>query len=166
MAAMPAPAGKLTDFPEVVAYGLAHAAGIAWGFFVSPLIIRSLIAQGYREHIVLALIAHTLAVSIVVLLLFLLLRQAIGGSGAPPPPANAPAPPVKFTDGPELGAYVLAHAAGIAWNTLVTPLIFRQLIAQGLQHVLMPIGLGLSITVSIVVLLIFLFLRKVMSGPA
>jgi putative flippase GtrA len=157
------PAGKLTDLPEIVAYVLAHGAGIAWAYAVNPMIFRSLVAQGYREHLVLAAFTLGLAASIVVLLLFLLLRKAIAGTGAPPPPADRPAPPVKFTDLRELAAYVLAHAAGMAWGFIVNSLIFRSLIAQGIRY-LMPIGLAISLVVSIVVLLLFLFLRKAMAG--
>ncbi len=85
---MPAPRGKLTDLPDISAYVLAHAAGIAWGFAVNPMIFRSLIAQGYRDHLPLAAIALGIAVSAVVLLIFLLLRKAMAGSGAPPPPGK------------------------------------------------------------------------------
>jgi len=160
---MPAPKGKLTDVPEVAAYVMAHAAGLAWGYAVNPLIFRSLVAQDYRDHLVLAAFALGIAVSVVVLLLFLLLRKAMAGTGAPPPPADRPAPPAKFTDLRELAAYVLAHAASLAWGSIVNPLIFRTLIAQGVRN-LIPIGLAISVTVSIVVLLLFLFLRKAMAG--
>ena len=61
---------------------------------------------------------------------------------------------------------MLAHAAGIAWNAIVTPLIFRSLLEQGHRTLLPGVGFALSITVSIVVLLLFLFLRKAMSGPS
>jgi hypothetical protein len=161
---MPAPGTKLTDVPEITAYVLAHAAGIAWGFAVNPIIFRSLVAQGYRDHLPLVGLAIGIAVSIVVLLIFLLLRKAMAGSVAPPPPADRPAPPAKFTDLREISAYVLAHAAGIAWSAIVNPLIFRSLIAQGHRN-LMLTGLAISIAVSVVVLLIFLFLRKAMAGP-
>ena len=161
---MPAPRGKLTNIPEIAAYVLAHAAGFAWGFTVNPMIFRGLVAQGYRDHLMLVVTALGIAVAVVVLLIFLLLRKAIGGSGAPPP-ANVPPPPVKFADLPELGAYVLAHGAGIAWNVIVTPLIFRSLLEGGHRTLLPGVGISLSITVSIVVLLLFLFLRKAMSGP-
>ena len=161
---MPAPAGKLTSVPEIAAYVLAHAAGFAWGLTVNPMIFRSLIAQGYRDHLMLVVIALSIAVSAVVLLVFLLLRKLMAGSGAPPPPANVPPPAVKFTDLPEIAAYVLAHAAGIAWNAIVTPLIFRSLLAQGHRILLPGVGIALSITVSIIVLLIFLFLRKATAG--
>ena len=75
-----------------------------------------------------------------------------------------PAPRGKLTDLPEISAYVLAHAAGIAWGATVNPLIFRSLIAQGHRNLMLP-GLAISIAVSLVVLLIFLFLRKAMAGP-
>jgi hypothetical protein len=162
---MPAPRGKLTDLPDISAYLLAHAAGIAWALAVNPTIFRSLVELGYRDHLLLAGIANGIAISAVVLLLFLLLRKAMAGSGAPPPPADRPAPPASFTDLPELSAYVLAHAAGLAWGAIGTPWIFRSLIAQGARN-LMPLGIAISIVVSIVVLLIFLFLRKAMAGPA
>ena len=160
---MPAPRGKLTDLPDISSYVLAHAAGIAWALAVNPTIFRSLVAQGYREYLLLVGIANSIAISAVVLLIFLLLRKAMAGSGAPPPPADRPAPPEKFTDFPELSAYVLAHAAGIAWGATATPLIFRSLITQGARN-LAPLGFALSIAASIVVLLIFLFLRKAMTG--
>jgi hypothetical protein len=164
---MPAPRRKLTDLPEIAAYVIAHALGLTWGVAVNPTIFRSLVAQGYREHLQMVGIAIGIAVSIVVLLIFLALRKLIAGSAAAPPPADRPAPPAKFTDGPELAAYVLAHAAGIAWGATVTPLIFRSLIAQGHPAFsLALVGLSMSIAVSIVVLLIFLFLRKAMAGPA
>jgi hypothetical protein len=160
---MPAPRGKLTDLPEISAYVLAHAAGLAWGFAVNPTIFRSLVALGYRQHLLLVGIANGIAISAVVLLIFLVLRKAMAGSGPPPPPAAPPAPPPKFTDFPELSAYVLAHAAGIAWSATVNPLIFRSLMTQG--HInLMLAGLALSIALVIVVLLIFLLLRKAMTG--
>jgi len=79
---MPAPRGKLTDLPEVSAYVLAHAAGIAWGATINPLIFRSLIAQGYR-NLMLPSIAISIAVSIVVLLIFLFLRKAMVDPSAP-----------------------------------------------------------------------------------
>ena len=88
----------------------------------------------------------------------------MAGSGAPLPPADRPAPPAQFTDLREIAAYVLAHAAGIAWGATVNPLIFRSLLAQGHRNLMLP-GIALSISVSIVVLLIFLFLRKAMAGP-
>jgi high-affinity Fe2+/Pb2+ permease len=163
---MPAPRGKLTDVPEIAAYVLAHMAGLAWGYGVNPMIFRSLVAQGHRDHLVLVAVALGIAVSVVVLVIFLLLRRAMAGSGAPPPPANVPPPPVKFTDLAEIGAYVLAHAAGIAWNAIVTPLFFRSLLEQGHRTLLPGVGFALSITVSIVVLLLFLFLRKAMSAPS
>jgi len=74
-----------------------------------------------------------------------------------------PAPRGKLTDLPDLSAYVLAHAAGIAWGATVTPLIFRSLFDQGARTV-MPLSIPISIAVSIVVLLIFLFLRRAMTG--
>jgi flagellar biosynthesis component FlhA len=160
---MPAPRGKLTDLPEISAYVLAHAAGIAWGLAVNPMIFRSIVAQGYRDHLLSAAIALSVAVSVVVLLIFLFLRKAMAGSGTPPPPADLPAPPAEFTDIREISAYVLAHAAGIAWGATVNPLIFRSLIAQG-QRNLMLSSIAISIAVSVVVLLIFLFLRKAMAG--
>ena len=161
---MPAPRGQLTDLPEISAYVLAHAAGIAWGFIANPMIFRSLLEQGYRDHVQSAAIALVIAVSIVVLLIFLFLRKVMAGSGAPPPPADLPAPRAKFTDLRELSAYVLAHAAGIAWGIIVNPMIFRSLIAQGHRDLVLP-ALAISIAVSVVVLLIFLFLRKAMAGP-
>ena len=164
---MPAPRGKLSDPPEILAYVLAHAAGIAWGFAVNPLILRSLIEQGFRDHFLLLAIALGIAVSVVVLLIFLVLRKAMAGSGAPPPPADlpaAPAAPAKFTDLREISAYVMAHAAGIAWSSTVNPMIFRSLMAQGHRNLMLP-SLALSITVALVVLLIFLFLRKAMAEP-
>jgi hypothetical protein len=160
---MPAPKGKLTDLPEMVAYVLAHAAGLAWGLTVNARIFRNLVAHGYRDHLLLAGIAIGIAVSLVVLLIFLLLRKLMAGSGATPAPADPPAPPAPFTDVPEISAYVLAHAAGLVWGATVNPLIFRSLIAQGYRNFMLP-GIAISITVSIVVLLIFLFLRKAMSG--
>jgi hypothetical protein len=150
---MPAPAGKLTDLPELSAYVLAHAAGIAWGFLVNPMIIRGLIAEGHREQVMPIAIGLGISVSIIVLLIFLALRRAMAGSGA------------TFCDFREIAAYVLAHAAGIAFNSLATPAIFRGLIAQGMRN-LQPVAIALSITVAIVVLLIFLGLRRAMSGPA
>ena len=77
-------------------------------------------------------IALAIAVSAVVLLIFLFLRRAMVGSGAPPPPADLPAPPAKFTDLREISAYVLAHAAGIAWGATINPWIFRSLIATAM----------------------------------
>ena len=76
---MAAPRGKLTDLPEIAAYVLAHAAGFAWGFTVNPMIFRSLVAQGYRDHLMLVIIALGIAVAVVVLLLFLFLRKAMAG---------------------------------------------------------------------------------------
>ena len=61
-----------------------------------------------------------------------------------------------------------AHAAGIAWNVIVTPLIFRSLIAQGPANIA-PAALAISIVVSVVVLLIFLYpsaRRWRLAGPA
>jgi hypothetical protein len=160
------PRGKLTDLPDLSAYVLAHAAGIAWALAVNPTIFRSLVDLGYRDHLLLAGIANGIAIAAVVLLIFLLLRKAMAGSsGAPPPPAAPPAPRPRFTDLPELSAYVLAHAAGIAFGATVTPMIFRSLIEQGARN-LMPLGIAISIVVAIVVLLIFLFLRKAMAGSA
>jgi hypothetical protein len=158
------PRGKLTDLPDLSAYVLAHAAGIAWALAVNPTIFRSLVDLGYRDHLLLAGIANGIAIAAVVLLIFLLLRKAMAGSsGAPPPPAAPPAPRPRFTDLPELSAYVLAHAAGIAFGATVTPMIFRSLIEQGARN-LMPLGIAISIVVAIVVLLIFLVLRKAMAG--
>jgi len=63
---------------------LAHAAGIAWGATVTPLIFRSLIAQGHPAYsLALVGLAMSIAVSIVVLLIFLFLRKAMAGPGAP-----------------------------------------------------------------------------------
>ena len=156
---MPAPGTKLTDLPELSAYVLAHAAGLAWGFFVTPTILRSLMAQGWAGHLLLAAIVLGIAVSAVVLLIFLVLRKAMAGTGAPPPPADRPVAPAAFTDVGEISAYVLAHGAGIAWAATVNPMIFRSLIAQGYRTLMLP-GLALSIAVSVTVLLIFLVLRK------
>jgi len=160
---VPAPEGKLTDLPELSAYVLAHAAGLAWGVAINPTIFRSLVSLGVGDHLVMAAIALGIAVAAVVLLIFLLLRKAMAGSGPPPPPADLPAPPAKLTDLRELSAYVLAHAAGLAWGAVVNPLIYRSLIAQGYRN-LMPLGVAISIAVAAVVLVIFLFLRKAMAG--
>ena len=162
---MPAPAGKFTDLPEVSAYVIAHAAGIACGFVINPMILRSLIAQGHRDHLLLAGIAISIAVSALVLLIFLLLRKAMAVSSVPPAPADARTPPARLTDLREISAYVLAHAACIAWSATVNPLIFRSLIAQGHHNLMLP-AIAISIAVSVVVLLIFLFLRKAMAGPS
>ncbi len=149
---MPAAGGRLTDLREVIAYVLAHAGGLAWGVLVNPMIVRSLVAVGHRGHLLVAGIAISIAVSAVVLLIFLALRKAMTGAA-------------KFTDFPELSAYVLAHAGGIAWGAGVNPLIFRSLFAHGYRN-LAPIGIAISIAVFVVVLLIFLSLRKMMSGLA
>jgi hypothetical protein len=69
----------------------------------------------------------------------------------------------KFTDLREISAYVLAHAAGIAFSATATPLIVRSLIAQG-HRTLTPIALAISVALSIVVLLLFLFLRRAMAA--
>jgi hypothetical protein len=159
---MPAPQGKLTDLPEISAYVLAHAAGIAWGLAVNPTIFRSLVEHGHRDQLRVAAIAISIAVSVVVLLIFLFLRKVMAGSGTTRPAAALPTPPAKLTDLPEISAYVLAHAAGIAWGATVNPLIFRSLIASGHSNV-MPASIAIGIAVSIVVLLIFLFLRKAMA---
>jgi hypothetical protein len=160
------PKGTLTDPADLTAYVVAHAAGYVSGMTINPMIFRSLLAQGYHEHLFLVIIALGITTSAVVLLIFLLLRKLIAGaSAAPPPPADKPAPPPGFTDLPEIGAYVIAHGAGIIWNMTVTPLIFRSLVAQGHRN-LQFAGLALGITVSIVVLLLFLFLRKAMRGAA
>jgi hypothetical protein len=155
--------GKFTDVPEVAAYVLAHAAGIAWGFIVNPMILRGLVVEGHRERVMPVAIGLSIALSIVVLLLFLVLRRVIAGPGAAPPPADAPRPATPFTDLREIAAYVLAHAAGIAWNAVVTPLIFRSLIAQGMRNLMLP-AIAMSIAVSIVVLVLFLLLRKAMAA--
>lgn len=163
---MPAPRGKLTDLPELGAYVLAHALGLAWGIAANPLIFRSLVAHGYRDHLLIFGVAMSIVVAVVVLLIFLGLRKLFAGAGAALPPAAAPVPPPRFTDAPELVAYVLAHAAGIIWGAAVAPMIFRSLIANGHPaYSLALVGISMSIAVSIVVLLIFLFLRKAMAGP-
>ena len=161
---MPTPRGKLTDLPEISAYVLAHAAGIAWGTIVNPVIFRSLVAQGFVDHIRLAAVALTVLSSIVVLLIFLILRKAMMGSGPPPPPADLPVPPAKFTDLREILAYVLAHAAGIAWAATVNPMIYRSLVAQGHANLIL-MSIAISISISVVVLVIFLVLRRAMAGP-
>ena len=69
----------------------------------------------------------------------------------------------KLTDLPEIGAYVLAHAAGIAWGFGVNPTIFRALAAQGYRNLLLP-SIALSIAIAAFVLLIFLVLRRIMEG--
>jgi hypothetical protein len=48
-----------------------------------PTIFRSLVEQGYRDHLRSIAIAIGIAVSVVVLLIFLFLRKAMAGSGAP-----------------------------------------------------------------------------------
>jgi hypothetical protein len=161
---MPAPRGKFTDLPELAAYVLAHAAGVAWVFVVNPPIFRGLLAQGLRDYVQLIAIAISVAVSVVVLLIFLFLRKLMAGSVAPPPPADLAAPPASVTDLREVSAYVLAHGAGIVWGATVTPLIFRRLIADGHRNLVVPAFL-LSIAVALAVLLIFLLLRKAMAGP-
>ena len=83
---MPAPRGKLTDLPDISAYVMAHAAGIAWALAVNPTIFRSLVALGYRDHLLFAGIANSISISAVVLLIYLLLLKAIAGSSGPPPP--------------------------------------------------------------------------------
>src|SRR5262245_208344 len=95
---MPAPAGKLTDLPEILAYVLSHAAGIACGYVVNPMILRSLIAQGHRDHLQLAGIAISIVVSALVLLIFLVLRKAMAGPIAPPAPADVRTPSAGLTD--------------------------------------------------------------------
>jgi hypothetical protein len=164
---MPSPKGKLTDVRELTAYVLAHAVGYAWAIAVNPMIFRQLVAQGYREHLLLAGVAISIVLAAVLLLIFLVLRRAMAAPVPAPPPAAPAVPSAKFTDAPELFAYVLAHAAGIAWGAIVTPLIFRSLITQG-YHNLMAVGLAMSLAVSVVVLLLFLVLRKAMTatGPA
>ncbi len=159
---MPVPGAKFTDLPELSAYVLAHAAGLTWGVFVNPVIFRSLVAHGYSDHILLAAIAHSIAVSLVVLLIFLVLRNAMSGSGAPPPPADRPAAAAAFTDAREIGAYLLAHAAGIAWGAIFSPLVCRTVIAQGYRN-LMLLGIAINVAVAVAVLLTFLILRKVMA---
>jgi hypothetical protein len=161
---MPAPRGKLTDLPELAAYVLAHAAGVAWVFLVNPTIFRGLLAQGLRDYVQPIAIALSIALSLVVLLIFLLLRKLMAGPGAPPPPADLAAAPASLTDLREISAYVLAHGAGIVWGATATPMIFRRLIADGHRNLMVP-ALMLSIAVALVVLLIFLFLRKAMAGP-
>jgi hypothetical protein len=69
----------------------------------------------------------------------------------------------KLTDLPEIGAYVLAHATGLAWGFGVNPSIFRALAAQGYRNLLLP-SIALSIAIAAVVLLIFLVLRRIMEG--
>jgi hypothetical protein len=72
-------------------------------------------------------------------------------------------PQGKFTDAGEIGAYVLAHAAGLLWGFGVNPWIFRTLVAKGYRDLMLP-SVALSIAVAAVVLLLFLFLRRMMTG--
>jgi hypothetical protein len=72
-------------------------------------------------------------------------------------------PQGKFTDGGEIGAYVLAHAAGLLWGFGVNPWIFRTLVAKGYRDLMLP-SIALSIAIAAVVLLLFLFLRRIMTG--
>jgi hypothetical protein len=151
---MPAQPRKLTDVPEVSAYVIAHAAGLVWAFTVNPFIYRAILASKPRDMMVPSL-ALGIALSAVVLLLFLLLRKLMAGSTLPG----------KFTDLPEIAAYVIAHAAGLAWGMTVSPLIFRSLLAHRPRLLMLPSSIALSIAVAGVVLLIFLFLRRMLAGP-
>jgi hypothetical protein len=72
-------------------------------------------------------------------------------------------PQGKFTDAGEIGAYVLAHTAGLLWGFGVNPWIFRTLVAKGYRDLMLP-SIALSIAVAVVVLLLFLFLRRMMTG--
>ena len=154
---MPTPGAKLTDLPELSAYVLAHAAGLTWGVFVNPVIFRSLVAHGYSDHILLAAIAHSIAVSVVVLLIFLVLRKAMTGSGAPAAPADLQASPSGFTNGRELFAYVLAHASRYRLGRYRQPWIFRSLIEQGYRNLMLLRRYEFNIAVAVAVLLIFLY---------
>jgi len=72
-------------------------------------------------------------------------------------------PQGKFTDAGEIGAYVLAHAAGLLWGFGVNPWIFRTLVAKGYRDLMLP-SIALSIAIAAVVLLLFLVLRRMMAG--
>jgi hypothetical protein len=69
----------------------------------------------------------------------------------------------KFTDAGEIGAYVLAHAAGLLWGFGVNPWIFRTLVAKGYRDLMLP-SIVLSLAVAAVVLFLFLLLRRMMTG--
>lgn len=60
---MAAPKGRITNGPDLLAYVLAHAAGFAFALTVNPMIFRSLIAQGYRAHVLLAAVELSIATS-------------------------------------------------------------------------------------------------------
>ena len=145
---------KLTDLPELSAYVLAHAAGLIWGFTVNPQIFRALVAEGYRNFVVIG-VGLSAAILVVVLLIFLLLRLLMATA--------ASTPRQSFTDLPELGAYVIAHVLGILFAIFVSGAILRSLYSSGDRN-LMPVSVGMSIASAVVVLLIFLFLRRTFYG--
>jgi len=72
-------------------------------------------------------------------------------------------PQGKFTDAGEIGAYVLAHTAGLLWGFGVNPWIFRTLVAKGYRDLMLP-SIALSIAIAVVVLLLFLVLRRMITG--
>lgn len=79
-------AGKFTDLREIAAYVIAHAAALVWGFAVTPLIFRSLLASGSRYLLMPISIVLSIAVAAVVLLIFLFLRRMLAraaGAGEP-----------------------------------------------------------------------------------
>ena len=145
---------KFTDFPELAAYVLAHTAGLIWVFTVNPGIFRTLLMEAHLNLAVIT-VGLSAAILVVVLLIFLLLRLLMTTA--------AGAPRQSFTDLPELGAYVIAHALGILFAAFVSSSILRSLYASGVRD-LMAISLGMSIGTAIVVLLIFLFLRRAFYG--
>lgn len=64
---------------EIVAYLIAHVAGIAWGTLVTPFIVQFLVGAGQKPGLLMSAVflGHSVLVMLAVMALFFTLRAAM-----------------------------------------------------------------------------------------
>jgi hypothetical protein len=145
---------RLTDPAELVVYLAVQAAALTWNFTINAAVVGGLAARGHGDWLW-AFVALGIVTDVAALALFLGLRWLLAKAGRGQQRA--------LIDLREIGAYLLAQAAGFVLATLVMTFVLASLHRSGVGH-LAAVSLALNVVWILVVLLLFLFLRRLMAA--
>jgi hypothetical protein len=160
----------LTNGGEFGAFVVARAIGLAILYATSSVIFGTLYAQIYRSGGAPAMVAVSLAVGLVSwLITFALFVSLRAGFGSVPPmmAANRKA---LTTSGGEIGAFLIAYVAIMAFGSVLTRWVISGITswmrANGHANLIVVVSLGSSAVIALIFFAIFVGLRSAIAGPS
>jgi hypothetical protein len=151
---------RFTTGPELIAYLGAHALGLFAQWLANSYWFPWLVLHGYRGQVRTIGIFNSWAIILAVLAVFLPARRRLTRDRLARLLSQQAGLRESLTDGPELVAYLAAHALGWALSYFVLSGMLSALVRSGYRAEVQVLVWVVPLAITLVVLLIFLVLRR------